>query len=409
MKRLVLVSVFSLLAGCGGSKIEREPPAPLTDFTAERKVQEIWSVDIGANAVKSGAKLSVYFDGTAIYVSDRRGRVSAYAADNGHELWATRVGQPVTGATGAGSGLVVVATNKGRVIALDRNNGKQLWESVVSSEILAPAAIHSNVVVVQSIDGKVAGLAAADGVAQWLERQGTGYRTPWGVVPIVSAAVVFDLNVGSFDVRPGPKEGEWACEAARPTVAVQGNVGAGTGATVGKWSGIEGRMKGGFGIAEWHDGDLCVQALAVANAVGDVIDHDGSIIAGARASQGGFAAERSPLRPIERGKVPDRTNTTLAVLLTNAGLSKVQCFRLAQRMHDGMSRAVVPVHTSFDGDTTFALSAGVIAADIDLLGECAAQLTSEAIRNAVRHALDAFGIPAAVSAAVRSSGPATSL
>lgn len=257
--------------------------------------------------------------------------------------------------------------------------------------------------------GSAYGLAAADGVAQWLERQGTGYRTPWGIVPIVPAAVVFDLNVGSFDVRPGPKEGAWACEAARPTVAVQGNVGAGTGATVGKWSGIEGRMKGGFGIAEWHDGDLCVQALAVANAVGDVIDHDGSIIAGARASQGGFAAELSPLRPFERGKVLDRTNTTLAVLLTNAGLSKVQCFRLAQRMHDGMSRAVVPVHTSFDGDTTFALSAGVIAADIDLLGECAAQLTSEAIRSAVRHASEAFGIPAASSAAVRSSGPATSL
>ena len=191
MKRLVLVSVFSLLAGCGGSKIEREPPAPLTDFTAERKVQEIWSVDIGANAVKSGAKLSVYFDGTAIYVSDRRGRVSAYAADNGHELWATRVGQPVTGATGAGDGLVVVATNKGRVIALDRNNGKQLWESVVSSEILAPAAIHSNVVVVQSIDGKVVGLSAADGKKLWVyERLEPALSLRGTAAPVIVSDVV---------------------------------------------------------------------------------------------------------------------------------------------------------------------------------------------------------------------------
>ena len=192
MKRWLMVSVFSLLlAGCGGSKIKREPPAPLTDFTAERKVQEVWSVDIGASAVKSGAKLSVYFDGTAIYVSDRRGRVSGYAADNGHELWATRVGQSVTGATAAGSGLVVVATNKGHVIALDRNNGKQLWESVVSSEILAPAAIYSNVVVVQSLDGKVVGLAAADGKRLWVyERLEPALSLRGTAAPVIVGDVV---------------------------------------------------------------------------------------------------------------------------------------------------------------------------------------------------------------------------
>ena len=105
----------------------------------------------------------------------------------------------------------------------------------------------------------------------------------------------------------------------------------------------------------------------------------------------------------------DKRVQALAVLLTNAGLTKVHCFRLAQRMHDGMSRAVVPVHTSFDGDTTFALSSGVVTADIDLLGECAAQLTSEAIRSAVRHASDAFGIPAASGSSVRSASPAPSL
>lgn len=245
--------------------------------------------------------------------------------------------------------------------------------------------------------GSAYGLAAADGVTRWLERQGVGYRTPWGIVPIVPAAVIFDLNVGLADVRPGQDEGAAACGSAQGSIDAQGNVGAGMGATVGKWAGIEGRMKGGFGAAEWHEGDLHVQVLTIANAVGDVIDESGSILAGARTADGAFVGTRDPFRRLQRGKVLDRTNTTLSVLITNAALTKVQCFRVAQRMHDGMSRAIVPVHTSYDGDTTFALSRGNVPADLDLVSECGAQLTAASIRNAVSSAADVFGIPSAVS------------
>ena len=241
--------------------------------------------------------------------------------------------------------------------------------------------------------GSAYGLAAADGVAQWLERHDVGYKTPWGVVPIVPAAVIFDLNVGASEVRPGQAEGAAACESAGPTINVQGNVGAGMGATVGKWSGVESRMKGGFGAAQWQRSDLHVQVLSVVNAVGDIIGEDGAVLAGARSPEGTFLADDKPLRPLQRGRILDRTNTTLSVLITNAALTKVQCFRIAQRMHDGMARAIVPVHTSFDGDTSFALSCGSVPADLDEVAECGAQLTSASIRQAVRHASDAFGIP----------------
>lgn len=242
--------------------------------------------------------------------------------------------------------------------------------------------------------GSAYGLASADGVMRWLEERGTGYRTPWGVVPIVPAAVIFDLNVSSWNVRPGPEQGRLACEAAIPVIEAQGSIGVGVGATVGKWNGLDGRMRGGFGAAEWRDGTLVVQAVVAVNAVGDVLDEQGQILAGARDPDGKWSGERSPLRPFVRGRVLDRTNTTLAVLLTNARLSKVECLRIAQRMHDGFARTIVPVHTSYDGDVSFALSCGGEAADLDVVAECGARLISEAIRAAVRSATTAFGIPA---------------
>jgi L-aminopeptidase/D-esterase-like protein len=242
--------------------------------------------------------------------------------------------------------------------------------------------------------GSAFGLAAADGVMRWLEERETGYRTPWGVVPIVPAAVIFDLNVGSREIRPGPAEGRLACEAARSVVDVQGSIGVGTGATVGKWNGLEGRMRGGFGAAEWREGALVVQVVVAVNAVGDVLDDQGTIVAGAREPDGSWSAARSPLRPFARGRVLDRTNTTLAVLMTNAGLSKVECLRVAQRMHDGFARVIAPVHTSYDGDVSYALSCGHETADLDVIAECGARLIPEAVRNAVRRATPAFGIPA---------------
>lgn len=242
--------------------------------------------------------------------------------------------------------------------------------------------------------GSAYGLAAADGVMQWLASRSIGYKTPWAIVPIVPAAVIFDLNLGTPSVRPGPAEGAAACEAATTRIAAMGNVGVGTGATIGKWSGIEGRMKGGFGAAEWTNGSVRLQVLVAVNGVGDVLDESGSILAGARMNDGTFAAVRSPLRPFSPGRVLGATNTTLAILLTNAALTKGECFKLSQRMHDGMARCVVPVHTSFDGDATFALSNGTQEVDRDLLAEAAAVTTAEAIRAAIRHARPLHGVPA---------------
>jgi L-aminopeptidase/D-esterase-like protein len=227
---------------------------------------------------------------------------------------------------------------------------------------------------------------------RWLEEHNVGYATPWAKVPLVPTAVVFDLNAGSNSVRPDALSGYRACENAAEAVE-EGNVGAGTGATVGKWKGFEYWMKGGVGTASRNVSGLIVGALAVVNSVGDVIDADGSVLAGARSPGDEFFGTREPHRPLSRGKVLEESNTTLAIVATNARLSKLELYRVSQRMHDGMARAVVPVHTSFDGDVSFALSCGHRDTDLDLVSELAAQLTAEAIRRGVRAAKTVGSIP----------------
>ena len=165
---VTLLCTVLLLAGCGGSKIVHEEPAKLEDFTAEKRVQELWTADTGASAVKKAVKLSPSLDGDVIYTSDPKGRVSAFSADSGRTLWKVKVKQLVTGAAAAGDGLVVVATKKGEVIALDQKDGRRLWTASLSSQVLAPAAIQAGVVVVQSVDGKLAGLSVMDGKRLWL-------------------------------------------------------------------------------------------------------------------------------------------------------------------------------------------------------------------------------------------------
>ena len=241
--------------------------------------------------------------------------------------------------------------------------------------------------------GSAYGLAAADGVVRFLEERGIGYQTPWARVPIVPAAVMFDLNIGSPNRRPGPEEGYAACAAAGVDCFSRGNVGAGTGATVGKWAGMETRMKGGLGIASVEREGLWVTAVAVVNAVGDVLSSDGTVLAGARSRERRWLAEQDPLRTFVRGRTVLQSNTTLVALLTNAKIAKVEANRLAQRTHDGMARAIRPVHTSFDGDVTFALASGEVEATFDYLAEIAAERTEEAIRDAVQHATGVDGAP----------------
>jgi L-aminopeptidase/D-esterase-like protein len=245
--------------------------------------------------------------------------------------------------------------------------------------------------------GSAFGLAAADGVMRYLEEQGVGYRTPWALVPIVPAAVIFDLNVGSASQRPTAVAGYEACRAATAASIPSGSVGAGIGATVGKWAGMDGRMRGGIGYFTIRHNDLLVTAVAVVNAVGDVLDETGNIIAGARSGDGRWVAETEALRRmrITRVRPLENGNTTLVALLTNAHLSKVDANRVAQRGHDGLARAIRPVHTSFDGDVVFALAAGPVDCEVDLAGEVGAEAAACAIREAVRCASALPGIPSA--------------
>ncbi len=261
--------------------------------------------------------------------------------------------------------------------------------------LLAPDKKLNEVHALLLTGGSAFGLAAADGVVRWLEEHDRGYQTPWGKVPIVPAAVIFDLNLGPWNVRPGPAEGYAACESATNDIRTQGNIGAGCGATVGKWNGMENRMKGGFGCSEVRKETLIVQACAIVNAVGDVLAPDGTIIAGARTGDGGFAATvRDGRMPAAKGTA-DLTNTTLVAIMTNARLDKRDCFRVTQRVHDGFARAIVPVHTSYDGDVSFVLSNGNVEADLDMVAEESARVAAEAIRNAVTAATPLAGVPAA--------------
>lgn len=258
--------------------------------------------------------------------------------------------------------------------------------------LLAPEKKVEEIHAILITGGSAYGLAAADGVMQWLEENNVGYQTPWAKVPLVPSAVIFDLNVGARDVRPDAKAGYQACINASAANADEGNVGVGTGATVGKWKSIEYCMKGGVGVASETLGDLVVSCLVVVNAVGDVIDQTGKVLAGARSADGHFYGDTDPRRPFARGSVLQKTNTTIATVVTNADFTKVELFRISQRMHDGFARAIIPVHTSFDGDISFALSSGSVRADLDLVAEIAASTTAEAIRRAVLAAKSVHGI-----------------
>lgn len=258
--------------------------------------------------------------------------------------------------------------------------------------LLAPDKTMQEVHAVVLTGGSAFGLAVADGVMKYLAEHNIGYETPWVKVPVVPAAAIFDLNIENVLIRPTAENGYVASTAAKENNDAQGNVGAGTGATVGKWAGAEFLMKGGLGVSVETRDDLVVGCVAVVNAVGDVIDGRGNVLAGARNNLGEFLWIKESVRTLVRGKVSKNTNTTLICIATNAELSKVQTHRLAQRAHDGIARAVIPAHTSYDGDLVFALSSGNVDVHFDIIAELGAEATSQAIRSAVKHARSVGGI-----------------
>jgi L-aminopeptidase/D-esterase-like protein len=259
--------------------------------------------------------------------------------------------------------------------------------------LLAPDKAVTTINAILLTGGSAIGLSAADGVVRYLSENGIGHPTPIRPIPIVAAAVVYDLFLGGGQGLPDSELGYEAALNAGNGPIEQGNVGAGAGVTVGKWGGFDGFMKGGFGIAEYREDDLIVGAAAVVNAIGDIVNEDGTVLAGSRKPNGGWKVEDDPLRRFpERPPANLITNTTLVVVATNARLDKVQANRLAQRAHDGMAIAVRPVHTTHDGDAAFALSTGQLEAPFDVVANAAVLMVAEAIRNGVRNAATVAGI-----------------
>jgi L-aminopeptidase/D-esterase-like protein len=244
--------------------------------------------------------------------------------------------------------------------------------------------------------GSAFGLEAASGVRRYLESRGAGVSTPAAKVPIVPAAILYDLGIGKANVRPTVAMGEAAASAASTAAVPEGSVGAGTGATVGKALGMKQAMKGGVGCYTISlPGDVLVASLVAVNAFGDVRDPaTGKIVAGARKAPD--SREFANASEILKQRPPAalvRTNTTLAVVATNARLTKVEATKLAQFASLGMARAIYPVNTTNDGDTVFALSHGDRRADINSLGIAAAEAVAEAILRAVRLAKSLGGVP----------------
>lgn len=234
--------------------------------------------------------------------------------------------------------------------------------------------------------GSAFGLDAAGGVMKYLEENDMGFDTGVCKVPIVASAVIFDLGLGDFRVRPDFQMGYKAARLATKDENRQGNVGAGCGASVGKILGNDHAMKAGLGSASVSQGDLIVSAMVVVNAMGDVYDLEGNKIAGVYDYQREEFLDTVDLMKTAYKKDLSGKNTTIGVLATNARLSKAQANKLAELGHNAYARQIVPVHTNFDGDTIFALGTNEVQADVNLVGILAVEAMEKAIVNAIKSA-----------------------
>ena len=268
------------------------------------------------------------------------------------------------------------------------------------TDVLAPGNLVKRVHAVLLTGGSAFGLDAAGGVVRYLERRQIGFKMPTARVPIVVGAVIYDLGLGRSDVRPTADHGEAAARAARARNHVCGSVGAGTGATVAKLAGAEWAMKGGLGTASERLADgTTVGAIAAVNAVGEIVrPEDGAVIAGPRGGEGGFRSSLDLLRERREREVPVMTNTTVAVVATDAALHRDALHRIALMAHAGLARVIRPSHTPADGDTVFALSTAgreQERPDVMAIGALAARALERAILRGVLAAEGLAGVPSA--------------
>lgn len=304
-----------------------------------------------------------------------------------------KVGHATDGAGLTGC-TVVLCGASGAVGGVDQRGGAP---GTRETDLLRPMHLVQRVHAVVLAGGSAFGLAAADGAVRYLAERGIGYKSGPVKVPIVPAAILFDLGVGSSDARPAAEMGYQACLAASTEPVAQGNVGAGTGCSAGKLLGAGHATKTGIGSAAISlGGGLVVGALIAVNPFGDVVDGQGQIIAGTRPLRGeGFADSLALLRSLTgRLALQVAGATVIGVVATNARLTKEQANKVAQMAHDGLARAIRPAHTLFDGDTIFALATGKVRASPTLVGAYAAEVVAEAIVAAARNAVAAGGLPA---------------
>ncbi len=294
------------------------------------------------------------------------------------------------------TGCTVILCEAGAVAGGDIRGsatGTEEWD------VLNPMHVTPRIHAVVFAGRSVFGLEAASGVRRYLEHKGVGFEFGRARIPIVPAAILFDLGIGKTNIRPTREMGESAAAAATDKPVVEGAVGAGTGATVGKLLGMKQAMKSGIGSfsleLEGSHAGVKVAALAAVNAVGDVLDPaTRKIVAGARTSPDSMEfAGSARIMKNGAGAGASRQNTTLVVVATNARLTKLEASKLAQLASLGMARAIDPVNTMSDGDLVIALSLGEATAPIDSLGVAAAEVVSESIVRAVRFAPTLGGIP----------------
>ena len=287
------------------------------------------------------------------------------------------------------TGCTVVLCPQGAVAGVDVRGAAP---GTRETDLLSPGNTVQQVHGIALCGGSAFGLDAASGVMRWLEEKGHGLSVGPVKIPIVPAAVIFDLWVGDARIRPDAMSGYRACEAASDAPVAQGNEGAGAGATVGKVFGPQRAMKGGVGSAAIQVGEVIVAALVVCNALGDVVDpRSGRLVAGARLDADSLQLiniVEAQLRGESARSLTVGSNTTIGVVATNASLNKAQAQRLAQLGHDGLAHSIRPVHTPLDGDTLFGLATGEIPGppDMMLLSTLAAEVTARATLRAVQHA-----------------------
>ncbi len=301
------------------------------------------------------------------------------------------------------TGCTVILCRKGAVAGVDVRGGAP---GTRETDLLNPVDLVQKVHAVVLAGGSAFGLDAASGVMEYLDENRIGFNTGVAKVPIVPSAILFDLNIGKANVRPTAEMGYQACLAASKSLPAEGNVGAGTGASVGKMFGMALAMKSGIGSASMDIGGIVVGAIVAVNAWGDVIDpSNGQIVAGLRSGKVGplkvggkdLFADTVTMMQKTIGRtvlgVATRTNTVIGLVATNAALTKAEATKMSQMAQDGLARAIRPAHTMLDGDTIFALSTGNKKSNVTTLGTFAADVMSQAILRAVKMASSAGGLP----------------